>query len=158
MGRLIRLELSEGEHRELVWGQAYGTTPSYRTRCSIVLLKAQGRSNAKIAAELGVCELSVNGWVRRFQNERILGLSTSRGQGRKAILQEGDLERVREVVSQHRPRLSVAKAELESELGKSFCQKTLERFVKKTVADTSGFAAAPPAVLKKTTPRSKSSN
>ncbi len=61
------------------------------------------------------------------------GLETRPGRGRKAILQEQDLESVRQVVAQHRQRLSVAKTELEQALGKSFSQETLARFVKKTV-------------------------
>ncbi len=40
---------------------------------------------------------------------------------------------MRQVVAQHRQRLSVAKTELEQALGKSFSQETLARFVKKTV-------------------------
>ncbi len=58
------------------------------------------------------------------------GLETRPGRGRKAILQEQDLESVRQVVAQHRQRLSVAKTELEQALGKSFSQETLARFVK----------------------------
>ncbi len=65
------------------------------------------------------------------------GLETRPGRGRKAILQEQDLESVRQVVAQHRQRLSVAKTELEQALGKSFSQETLARFVKKTVDSTS---------------------
>lgn len=157
MGKLIKLELSEGEQRELLWGQAYGSTPTYRNRCAMVLLKAQGASNAKVAQQLGVSEFTVNEWIRRYRCDKVAGLQTRAGRGGKTILTPSDLEVVREVVAQHRQRLSVAKAQLEAELGKSFCQKTLERFVKKTGQDTNAFDAAPPASPRTTTTRSKSS-
>lgn len=158
MAKLIELELSAGEERELLWGQAYGSTPSYRTRCAMVLLKAKRLSNQKIAAQLGVCEPSVDTWIARFRRERLAGLALRQGRGRKAILQESDLDAVQEAVREHRQKLGAAKAQLEAELGKSFCQETLKRFVKKTVDATNGFDAAPPKRPKKTTTRSKSSN
>lgn len=158
MAKLIEVELSAGEQRELLWGQAYGSTPSYRTRCAMVLLKAKRLSNQKIAAQLGVCEPSVDAWIARFRRERMAGLVTHQGRGRKAIFQESDLEAVREAVRLHRQKLGAAKAQLEAELGKSFCQQTLKRFVKKTVGDTNGFDAVPPVCRRKTTMRSKSSN
>ena len=39
--------------------------------------------------------------------------------------------------------MSVAKAELEQTLGKSFCRKTLADFVKKTVASINESASVP---------------
>ena len=158
MAKLIELELSQGEERELLRGQAYGATPSHRNRCALVLLKAQGLSNEKIAAQLGVCEPSVGLWIGRFRRERLLGLVTRPGRGRKSILQKENLEVVREAVNLHRQKLSAAKAQLESELGKSFSSDTLKRFVKKTVALTSGFDGAPPKHPSRTTTRSKSNN
>lgn len=158
MGKLIEIELSEGEHRELQWGQSYGSTPSYRTRCAMVLLKAQRLSNRQIAEQVGACEPSVNEWIARFRRERLVGLVTRKGRGRKAILQAPDFEIVREAVRLHRQKLGGARAQLEVELGKSFCQETLKRFVKKTVQDTNGFDAAPPKLPRKTTMPSKSTS
>lgn len=78
--------------------------------------------------------MSVHHWVHRYQDQGIDGLVTKAGRGRKAILQAEDMESVKAAVAEHRQRLSVAKAQLEQALGKSFCQETLARFVKKTVA------------------------
>lgn len=158
MAKLIELNLSEAEQRELLWGQAYGSTPTYRNRCAMVLLKAQGSSNARVAGQLGVSEFTVNEWIRRYRCDQVAGLQSRPGRGAKTILNPSDLDTVRAVVGQHRQRLSVAKAQLEAELGKGFCQKTLERFVKKTGDDTSAFDAAPPVCRRKTITRSKSSN
>ena len=103
----------------------------------MILLKSRGRTSSEVAEIVGVCEMSVHNWVHRYQDQGIAGLETKPGRGRKAILQEQDLESVRQVVAEHRQRLSVAKAELEQALGKSFSQETLARFVKKTVDATS---------------------
>ena len=158
MANVRVLELGAGEHQELVWGQAYGATPSYRRRCAIVLLKAQGLSNAGIAQQLQVSEVTVGTWITRYRVDKVAGLVTQAGRGGVPILREEDMERVREVVSQNRSRLSAAKAELEEELGKSFCQRTLERFVKKTAHATSASASVRRACQRPTTTRTKSSN
>jgi hypothetical protein len=54
---------------------------------------------------------------------------------------------VQAAVKAHRQRLSVAQAELEQTLGKSFCRKTLadfvKKFVKKTVASINASGDVP---------------
>ena len=48
-----------------------------------------------IAKQLGCCEMSVNDWIKRYQQEGLLGLKVKPGRGRKAILsQETDLAAV----------------------------------------------------------------
>ena len=97
-------------------------------------LKGEGRSSAAVAEQLGCHEVSVNDWLKRYQAGGIEGLKTRSGRGRKPILDEADLDTVKAVVAEHRQKLSVARAELEEALGKSFSQDTLTRFVKKTLA------------------------
>jgi transposase len=76
----------------------------------------------------------VNNWLKRFEAEGIEGLRTKPGRGRKPILDtEKDLEPVKAAVKGSRQRISLAKAELEAALGKSFSQKTLERYIKNMV-------------------------
>ena len=73
--------------------------------------------------------------MKRFREHGMDGLKVAPGRGRKAILnKQSDLEAVRRAVSNSRQRISLAKAELEQELGKGFSQLTLRRFLKKTVA------------------------
>ena len=100
--------------------------------------------------------MSVNNWVHRYSEQGLAGLETRPGQGRKAILQDSDLESVRAAVAEHRQRLSVAKAELEQSLDKSFSQKTLRRFVKKTVASINECESVPVASRSRSFTRSKS--
>ena len=62
------------------------------------------------------------------------GLKPSRGEGASLSwkLRE-NLAAVRNAVQANRQRLSVAKAELETELGKNFSTRTLERYIKNLV-------------------------
>ena len=100
----------------------------------MVLLKSEGRRSAEVGKILGCHEVSVNNWLKRFEAEGVEGLKTKPGRGRKPILEaEGDLAAVRNAVQANRQRLSVAKAELETELGKSFSTRTLERYIKNLV-------------------------
>ncbi len=156
MGRIKGVALSEQERREL--GQEYrsGKTHSYRQRCQGVLLKGEGRSSAAVAEQLGCHEVSVNDWLRRYRAEGIEGLKTRSGRGRKPILNEADLVKVKEVVAEHRQKLSVARAELEEALGKSFSQDTLTRFVKKTLAAISASGDVPSKSRVRRSTRSKS--
>lgn len=115
---------------------AFGTSHSaaFRQRCQIVLLKSQRRSSLEVAGIVGCCEVVVNTWLRRYEQEGLAGLHTKPGRGRKAILQaETDLEPIRQAVRSQRQRLRVAKADLEETLGKSFSQTTLRRFLKDTL-------------------------
>ena len=137
MPRITFIELSAAQRAALEHGYQHGTSHAFRRRCQMILLKSRGRTSSEVAEIVGVCEMSVHNWVHRYQDHGLAGLETRPGRGRKSILQEPDLESVREVVAAHRQRLSVAKAELEQVLDKSFSQETLARFVKKTVDATS---------------------
>lgn len=145
MPKITVVELDEAQRSALEQGHRHGSSHSYRRRCQMVLLKSQGRTAQQVIDVVGGCEVVVNNWVRRYQQEGLPGLKTKPGRGRKAILQEGDVEAVRASVGEHRQRLSVAKSELEVALGKSFCRKTLADFVKKTVVSINESASVPDA-------------
>ena len=133
------VEATAEQKAALEKGVKYGSTPSFRLRCQAILLKSdqeQKRTSLEVARELGCCEMSVNDWMQRFGEQGIDGLKVAKGRGRPSILQtENDLEVVRRAVQTHRQRISLAKADVEKELGKEFSHLTLKRFLKKTVAD-----------------------
>lgn len=109
-------------------------------RCRAILLKCESRTSGSVAAELGCCAISVNDWMKRFEQNGVAGLKVSQGRGRKSILQTAeDYEAVRRAVQKNRQRISLARAELETELGKEFSQLTLRRFLKKTIVASSAF-------------------
>ena len=130
MPKVKTIELSESQRMELEKGYREGKSHAYRKRCHLVLLKSEARKSVEVARILGCCEVSVNNWLKRYEAEGISGLATKSGRGRKAILDGEDLESVKRAVQMNRQRLSIAKAELEAELEKSFSTKTLERYIK----------------------------
>ena len=140
MPKVTVVTVTAEERAALEKAAKYGTTPSYRLRCQAVLLKTEKRTSLAVADQLDCCEMSVNDWVKLYRQQGLAGLQIKKGRGRKAILQrETDLVAVRQAVQNSRQRLSLAKAELQQELGKEFSQLTLRRFLKKTVAATSAF-------------------
>ena len=137
MSRLIIVTLTDPERAALEKGFRYGTSHAFRTRCRMILLKADHLPSSQIAPQVGCCMMSVNGWVKRYQQEGIAGLKTKSGRGRKAILDDqADREQVRAAVQNHRQKISLAKSELETSLGKEFSTQTLKRFLKNIVAAT----------------------
>jgi transposase len=134
MGKIKTVELSRTQRAALEKGYRAGESHAFRLRCQMILLKSERRTAIEIASLLGCCEVVVNNWLKRFEAEGIEGLRTKPGRGRKPILDtEQDLHRVKAAVTRSRQRISLAKAELEKALGKSFSQKTLERYIKNMV-------------------------
>jgi transposase len=130
-----KLELSETQRLELEKHYQNGKTHAFRKRCQMMLLKHQGMKSSQVALILGGCEVVINTWMHRYQNQGIQGLQTKPGRGRKSILNAGqDLETIKTIVKENRQRLSVAKSELEEALGKQFSTITLQRYIKKVVA------------------------
>jgi len=137
MGRFIKIILDDKDRTELEHVYRHDQSHTFRQHCQMVLLKAEGRKSKEIAAIFGCCEKSVNDWLHRYQAEGLKGLRIKSGRGRRGILSEKmDAERVRLAVTEHRQRISLAKAALEADLGKEFSQRTLVRFLKNLTADT----------------------
>lgn len=134
MSRIKVITLTPQEQTALQQGHKTGSSAAFRQRCHIILLKSQRRSSHEVAGIVGCCEMVVNNWLVRYQQEGLTGLHTKPGRGRKAILDtQTDLEPVRAAVRGNRQRLRVAKADLEEVLGKRFSDKTLRRFLKNTL-------------------------
>lgn len=145
MGTIKHLELSAEDSAALEQGYRNGPSHAYRTRCRMILLKNERRTAVEVARLIGCCEMVVHSWVTRYRTEGLKGLETRPGRGRKPILDgPEDLERVRLAVQDNRQRLGLAKGELEEALGKRFCQRTLVRFVKKTVVAINASENVPP--------------
>ncbi len=135
MGRIIKIELTDNQRKELEKGYRNGKSHAFRTRCQMVLLKSEGRKAQEIADFLGFCQQAVNLWLNRYKQSGISGLLVRAGRGRPAILSaEEDTEAVKAAVKRHRQRISIARAELEESLGKEFSSKTLSRFLKNLTA------------------------
>ena len=140
MPKVKIVSVTAEEQAALEKAAKHGKTHSFRLRCQAVLLKTEKRTSVEVAKQLGCCEMTVNNWMKRYQEQGLAGLHTKAGRGRKSILQaDTDLAAVRQAVQGSRQRISLAKAELEQALGKEFSSLTLRRFLKKTVAASSAF-------------------
>lgn len=145
MGKIKTVELSRAQRAALERGYRTGSSHAFRIRCQIILLKSEQRTATEIAGILGCCEVVINNWLKRYELEGIDGLRTKPGRGRKPLLDaEKDLPSVLAAVVANRQRISLAKAELEAELGKTFSTKTLERYIKNMVLAINESDAVPP--------------
>lgn len=134
MSNLKIIELTPAQRVELEKGYRNGESHAFRVRCRIVLLKSEARPSVDVGRIAGCCEMTVNNWLVRYQEEGLAGLRTKPGRGRKPILNaQTDLEQVRNAVRGNRQRIRLAKADLEEELGKNFSDVTLVRFLKNTL-------------------------
>lgn len=134
MPQIKTIELTAEERIGLESGYRRGKSHAFRMRCQTILFKSEKRTSLEVAGLVGSCEATVNKWLLRYEREGLAGLQTKPGRGRKAILDaETDWERVTAAVRGNRQRLRLAHADLEEELGKSFSDKTLRRFLKNTL-------------------------
>lgn len=133
MGRTIQLQLDPAQEAALQNGAQYGNTPSYRRRCQAILKKAQGAPAKIIAQELDCCLVSVHTWVQRYRQHDMEGLAVQPGRGRPTLLQEQDLQSVKEAVQRSRRRIALALPEIQQKTGKSVSALTLRRTLKKMV-------------------------
>ena len=140
MAKIKSIALTSDQRSTLEQASRHGKSHSVRQRCLLILLKSESRTSKEVAKQIGCCEVVVNSWMKRYQEQGLDGLKTKEGQGRLPILnKETDLAAVHHAVQQNRQRVSLAKAELIQELGKEFSTQTLTRFLKKTVAASSAF-------------------
>ena len=84
-----QLSVSEQQHREL---QRTIKRPTARQRqvrrCRIILLRAQGRSQAQVASSVGVNRPVVVKWEKRFKEHGMSGLEEAARSGRKPVISQ----------------------------------------------------------------------
>lgn len=94
MGR-ERILLEPAERQELMKRMRSSTVRVRdRQRAQIILLAAEGRTQASIGETVGVTRVTVNHWCRRFAESRLTGLSDAPGRGRKATLPVASIQKV----------------------------------------------------------------
>lgn len=137
MGRVNKPLLTATQRTELETLQKKSNNHTLRKRCHTILLKADGRTSFDVGNIVGMTNVSVNSWVKRYKIEGINGLYTKPGRGCKPkIDREVDSSLIIESAKKHRQRLETAKAEWESQSGKSVSRDTFRRFLKVLVDDT----------------------
>ncbi|MBL7826589.1 MAG: helix-turn-helix domain-containing protein [Saprospiraceae bacterium] len=142
MGKIRSVQLTDTERTQLEDGYHHGPNHQYRMRCLTLLLKSTGLPSIDVSQRTGFCEETINGCMTRWELNKMNSLNIKPGRGRKSILDiKQDADLVREAVKAERQKLSLAKANLEGELGKEFSLKTLKRFLKSLSADTNEYDA-----------------
>lgn len=139
MGKKKIIELNAEQRGELEKGYRNGRSHTFRTRCQMILLKAENRTSLEIGEILGCCEVVVNNWLKRYLAEGIKGLETRPGRGRPPILSQQNaahLKKVEAEIKKHPNSVKTVVARLEEDLGLEMSADTLKRFLKKMVTDS----------------------
>jgi transposase len=139
MGKIKVAQLNEEQRVELEKGYKNGKSHTFRTRCRMVLLKSEKRTSVEVADFLGCCEVAVNNWVARYEEEGIERLKTRAGRGRPPILSQQNPEHLKKVkteIEKHPNSVKTVVAKLEEDLDLVMHPETLKRFLKKTVTDS----------------------
>ncbi len=135
MGKTKGIELTAEQRGELERGHRTGKSHCFRTRCQMILLKSEKRTSEEIADLLGCCEMVVNNWIKRYEEEAIKGLATRAGRGRPPILSQQNpahVQKVAEEIKKHPNSVKTVVARLEEDLDLAMHPETLKRFLKKT--------------------------
>ncbi len=140
MGRKNTPFLSEIQRAELTQGLKMSKSHALRCRCQTILMKAEGRTSKDVGQIVGMCNVSVNSWLKRYKQEGFEGLVTKPGRGRKpSIRQEENQEAILLAVKANRQRITMAKAEWEAQRAEGDTpvgRAAFRRFLKSLGADT----------------------
>jgi transposase len=137
MGRVNIPILSELERAELEHLYRSSTKHGLGKRCQTVLLKADGRTSKDVGLIVGMCNVSVNSWLKRYKTEGINGLLIKEGRGPKPKIDPiKDRETILFLVKQHRQKVETAKAEWQAVTDKEVSRVTFKRFLKSLGEDT----------------------
>ena len=135
MGRVNTPIVTLTQRQELEEGLRHGSSHCFRMRCQSILLKSEGRKSKEVSQITGMCAVSINNWVKRYNEEGIAGLQTKSGRGRKPLISPTeDSAAILSAIKSNRQRMRTAKAQWESESGKKVCDTTFKAFLK-TLAD-----------------------
>ena len=136
MGRTKVVELSLEQRAALEKGYRKGHSHAFRVRCQMILLKSERRSSLEVGHILGCCEIVVNNWLSRYEEEGINGLETRPGRGRKPKLSTQNplhLQTVKAEIARRPQSVKTVIAKLEEEFDLRMHPDTLKRFLKKLV-------------------------
>ena len=137
MGRVNIPLLTPSQRRELESGVRDGKSHCFRMRCQCILLKSEGRTSKDVGSITGMCNVSVDTWVKRYKAEGLQGLVTKSGRGRKPVIEDNDKDAVLSAIKANRQRMQTAQAEWEQQSGKKVCNNTFKRFLKSLAEDIS---------------------
>src|SRR5271156_2998996 len=98
------LEVPEEDRRELRrWLRASTTRKSHAERARMVLLSTEGLSAEEIGSRLGVAEMTVLRWRRRYREEGVSGLRDKPRPGQPRKLSPEQVARILRLTTQRIP-------------------------------------------------------
>lgn len=127
------IKLSEEQQKELEQGYLHGEGSLFRKHCQAILLSHQGHSVQELMKIFNCRKNTLYDWFNNWIVNGIEGLKLQSGRGRKAIFSDSNTELVKSKIAENRRKLALAKAEIEQSIGKTMCEETLRRFLKKMV-------------------------
>ncbi len=71
MNRVNTPQLDEAAQAALASLHKKSPNHSLRPHCQLVLFKATGRTSKEVGDVVGLCQVSVNSWVKRYQESDI---------------------------------------------------------------------------------------
>jgi transposase len=145
MGKTKVIELTTEQRAALEKGYRKGKSHAFRMRCQMILLKSEQRSSLEVSHILGCCEIVVNNWLSRYEEQGIKGLETRPGRGRKPKLSTQNslhLQTVKAEIAKHPQSVKTVIAKLEEDLDLAMHPDTLKRFLKKLVIASVASARA----------------
>ena len=139
MGRVNTPVLTETERVALENELKTNDNHSFRMRCQAILLKATGRTSKDVGSIVGMCHVSVNSWIKRFNVNGVDGLKIKPGRGRKPFMDKvEDAQAVLVAVKANRQRIQLAKADWEGsrkEGSQPVSESTFRAFLKALTDD-----------------------
>ncbi len=72
-------------------------------RLFIVYLVALGHSSRKLSEIHNISFKQITNWVHRFENEGIEGLKDRKGRGRRSILSDKDMQKIKTIILTEKP-------------------------------------------------------
>jgi transposase len=145
MGKTRTIELTTEQRSALDQGYRKGKRHSFRFRCQMILLKSEKRSSVDIASILGCCEVVINTWLNRYEQEGFDGLQTRAGRARKPKLSLQNplhLQKVKAEIANHPQSVKTVVANLNQDLDFQMHPDTLKRFFKKMATAFVGSGGA----------------
>jgi transposase len=154
-------ELTEEQKKELEQGYLHGEGSLFRKHCQAILLNNQGFSVQELMKIFDCRKNTIYDWFNNWEEKGIEGLKLQAGRGRKAMFDTNNIQEVELVklkINENRKKLSLAKAEIESNLGKKMCEETLRRFLKAlTIAGVDSERVSKISKIRKTLQKRRSS-